>query len=180
MHYNFTACWSTKRWRFCEWPAAVVRDKLTGLISKVNLKLNCSALSNLTQETLWKLSRLSFSFSVWLSAHQWLHLAIVSAVFLNVAPPVNSMETSGGEMTEVRKDGSLRTDSQTGPVSGSSLLPPQVPNFGSCSCSPVQWQNKAFTVWPAAQDAGTEFALVLLVKRSSHIKSTGLGENPNW
>lgn len=57
-------------------------------------------------------------------------LAIVSIVFLNMAPSVNSLETSGGETTEVRKDGSLGKDSQTGPVSGSSLLYPQVPNFG--------------------------------------------------
>lgn len=85
-----------------------------------------------------------------------------------MAPSVNSMETSGGEATEVRKDGSLRKDSQTGPVSGSSLFPPQVPNFGSCSCSPVQWQNKGFKVWLAAQDDRTEFALVLLVKRDLH------------
>lgn len=99
---------------------------------------------------------------------QHLHLAIVSVVFLNMAPSVNSMETSGGETTEVRKDGSLGKDSQTGPVSGSSLLHPQVPSFGFCSCSPVQWQNKASTVWPAAQDVGTEFALVILVQRDLH------------
>lgn len=116
-------------------------------------------------ETFWKISHQRlFSISVWLSAHLWLHLAIVSAVFLNMTPSVNSMETSGGEMTEVRKDGSLGKDSQT----GSSLLHPQVPNFGFCSCSPVQWQNKASTVWPAAQDVGTEFALVMLVQRDLH------------
>lgn len=75
---------------------------------------------------------------------------------------------SGGETTKVRKDGSLGIDSQTGPVSGSNLLYPQVPNFGFRSCSPVQWQNKASTMWPAAQDVGTEFALVFLVQRDLH------------
>jgi len=79
------------------------------------------------------------------------------------------METSRGETTEVQKDGSLQgEDNQTGPVSGSSLLHPQVPNFVFCSCSPVQRQNKASTVWPAAQHVGTEFALVMLVQRDLH------------
>lgn len=119
-------------------------------------------------ETFWEISRQRFSISVWLTAHLWLHLAIVSVVFLNMAPSVNSLETSGGETTEVRKDGSLGKDSQTGPVSGSSLLHPQESNFGFCSCSPVQWQNKGSTVQPAAQDVGTELALVLLVQRDLH------------
>ncbi|XP_073695623.1 extracellular matrix organizing protein FRAS1 [Garra rufa] len=47
-------------------------------------------------------------------------------------------------------------------------MAPSVNSMETSGGDATEWQNKSLTVWPAAQDVGTEFALVLVVKRDLH------------
>ncbi|XDV20464.1 hypothetical protein PO909_025788 [Leuciscus waleckii] len=47
-------------------------------------------------------------------------------------------------------------------------MTPSVNSMETSGGETTEWQNKAPTVWPAAQDVGTEFALVMLVQRDLH------------
>lgn len=181
MQYNFIPCWSTTSWIFWEWRTTVVQDELKDLVQRSN--------QSWIAHKVFNFKRRIFVESV-MSEIQHLLVIICTSVtsplllfplclwtWLLLWIPWRQAEVKQQRCGKMVAWGKR---ARRGLSLAPAFSPLKVPNFGSCSCSPAQWQNKGFTVWPAAQDVGTEFALVLLEKRSSHIESTGLGESPNW
>lgn len=139
--------------------------KPKGLVRKLTLKCVCHSCQDF-EARLLEGSNKYYSISTLIICD--FTSAIVSVVFSCTTPSVNSTETSGGETTEVQRDGSLRTERAR---RGLSLAPASSPLrclilLLICICS--GGKTKPFAVWPAAQGVGAEFPLVLLVQRDLH------------